>query len=141
MLHGLPKIHKKFINGIPKFRPILSAIGTCSYKLAKFLVPILKDISGNEFTIHNSFEFGKEVLQQDPSLFMASLDVEALFTSLPLLETIDICINELFENKDTVNDMNRGEFKTFWNLPQTSHGSYLMNNFLDKSMEPLWARR
>lgn len=113
VLYGLPKIHKKFINGIPKFRPILSAIGTCSYKLAKFLVPILKDISSNEFTIHNSFEFGKEVLQQDPSLFMASLDVEALFTSLPLLETIDICINELFENKDTVNNMNRDEFKTF----------------------------
>ena len=37
ILYGLPKIHKMSI----PLRPILSSIGTCGYKIAKFLVPIL----------------------------------------------------------------------------------------------------
>ena len=34
VLYGLPKIHKTLQDGIPSFRPILSAIGTPTYKLA-----------------------------------------------------------------------------------------------------------
>lgn len=103
VIYGLAKVHKALADGFPKFRPILSTIGTCSYNLAKFCVPILKDITENEFSIKNTFDFGKEVLQQDASLFMGSLDVEALFTSLPLDETIDIAINELFKDTDVIN--------------------------------------
>ena len=36
ILYGLGKIHKETRNGIPPFCPILSAIGTPTYKLAKF---------------------------------------------------------------------------------------------------------
>ena len=36
VLYGLAKIHKALENGMPSFRPILSAIGTATYKLAKF---------------------------------------------------------------------------------------------------------
>ena len=43
-------------------RPILSAIGTPTYKLAKFLVPLLYDITQNEFTIKDSFTFVDEIL-------------------------------------------------------------------------------
>ena len=32
VLYGLPKIHKDLVNGAPKFRPILSSIGTATYK-------------------------------------------------------------------------------------------------------------
>jgi hypothetical protein len=41
IMYGLPKVHK------PNFplRPIISAIGTLSYKLAKFLVPLLRPFS------------------------------------------------------------------------------------------------
>ena len=129
VLYGLPKIHKQLVDGIPKFRPILSAIGTCSYKLAKFLVPILKDISVNDFTIGNSFEFGKEVLKQDASLYMGSLDVEALFTSLPLIETINICVSELFKNKETINNLTKNEFKTFLEFATNEPWFIFNNNF------------
>ena len=95
------------------FRPILSALGTCSYKFANFLVPILKGISENEYTIKNSFDFGYEVLQQDSSLVMGSLDVEALFTSLPLKETIDLATNKLFMENNLLSNLNKEEFKTF----------------------------
>ena len=40
--------------------------------------------------------------EQDPTLSMGSLDVDSLFTNIPLDETIDICVNQLFENTDTV---------------------------------------
>ena len=41
IMYGLCKFHKD-IDNCPPFRPILSAINTPTYKLAKFLVPILK---------------------------------------------------------------------------------------------------
>ena len=34
---GSSKIHKPFVNGFPKLRPILSALNTGTYKWAKFL--------------------------------------------------------------------------------------------------------
>ena len=50
VLYGLPKVHK---TNCPA-RPILSAIGTYNYKLAKFFVPILQPYTINEYVI-NSF--------------------------------------------------------------------------------------
>ena len=41
----------------PSFRPILPAIGTPTYYLAKFRVPILKPLTENEYTVHDSFSF------------------------------------------------------------------------------------
>ena len=56
-LYGSTKVHKPLINGLPPSRPILSAIGTTTYKLAKFLVLVLSDITQNEFTVKDSFTF------------------------------------------------------------------------------------
>ena len=51
VLYGLVKVHKKIIDGCPAFRPILSAIGTPTYKTANFLVPVLKDLTYNEDSV------------------------------------------------------------------------------------------
>ena len=111
-LYGNAKVHKPIVNGVPKFRPILSAIGTSSYKIAKFLVPILKSLETNEYVTKDSFAFAKEVRQMNPILTMASLDVESLFTNIPLDETIDICCKALFKEKRLVSGMNKREFRT-----------------------------
>ena len=50
-LYGSAKVHKHLKMGLPSFRPILSAIGTPTYKLAKFLFPVLSNIIENEFRI------------------------------------------------------------------------------------------
>ena len=47
ILYGSPKVHKPVINNYPKFCPILSSIGTPTYKLAKFLVSILSPLRCN----------------------------------------------------------------------------------------------
>ena len=61
ILYGSPKFHKPVITNCPKFRPILSMIGTPTYKLAKFLVSILLPITSNEFSVHDLFSFADEV--------------------------------------------------------------------------------
>ena len=58
ILYGLPKIHKI---GTP-LRPILSAIGTAGYNIAKFFVPILAPFISNEYTINDSFSFVEEIV-------------------------------------------------------------------------------
>ena len=91
VLYGLCKTHKKVFDKCPSFRPTLSAIKTPSYNLAKLLVPFIEPITKNNFTVKNSFEFSKEICEQNSEYFMASRDVESLFIDIPLEETIKIC--------------------------------------------------
>ena len=106
------------------FRPILSAIKTPSYNIAKYLVPILEPIATNKFTIKNSFEFAKEVIEQDSGLYMASLDVESLFTNIPLEETINVSCDSLFSNEAKTNNFNRNDFEKLFRMA-------LQNNFFN----------
>ncbi|MCP4351129.1 MAG: hypothetical protein GY795_37160 [Desulfobacterales bacterium] len=95
ILYGLGKVHKA---GCP-LRPILSAIGTPSYHLAKFLVPLLSPLTKNRYTVKDSFAFAKEISShQSDGLHMASLDVKSLFTNIPLDETVEICVNGLYNS-------------------------------------------
>ena len=107
IMYGLSKIYKPLVNGFPKLRPILSAINTGTYKWAKFFVPLLKPFTSNNYTVKDSFDFAKDITQQSSKLFMASLDVDSLFTNVPLDETIEICINELFKSSQTVSELNK----------------------------------
>ena len=58
-MHELCKVHKGrgASNDVPPFRPILTAIGTCTYNIATFFVPKLKDSTLNEYTARDSFSF------------------------------------------------------------------------------------
>ena len=114
---GSAKVHKLLVNGLPPFRPIYSAIGTPTYKLAKFLVLVRSDITQNDFTVKDSFTFADEILTQNSDLYMASLDVDALFTNIPLDETIHICVKKLFKIPDTlVKGVSKNEFRDLLNL-------------------------
>ena len=63
------------------------------------------------YTVKSSFEFAKEIAGQDPGLFMASLDVESLFTNIPLEETISVCCDSLFSYDAKLNNINRIDFE------------------------------
>ena len=116
VLYGSPKVHKPVINNCPKFRPILSTIGKPTYKLAKFLVPILSPLTSNEFSVHDSFSFADKVSSFCPDHFMASLDTESLFTNIPLNEVIDICIDDLFCDTNTIQNLDRNDMRELLNL-------------------------
>ena len=98
---------------MPKFPPILSAINTPGYNLAKFLIPILEPLIYNKVTIKDSFSFAKEITMCDSSWYMASLDVESLFTNIPLNETINNCVSDLNNKIFIMGDSAKETFSNF----------------------------
>ena len=118
MLYGLPKIHKPDFSTNFKFRPIFAAYNTPSFNLAKFLVPVLAPLTTNEFTVLNSSSFVNELSKfpNSQDFYMASFDVESLFTNIPLKETIEICIKLLFENTKSVIQLTSSLFRQLLTL-------------------------
>ena len=114
VLYGLPKIHK---TGIP-LRPVMAAYGTCSYKIAKFIVPILAPFTTNEYTIRNSYDFFSFLRNTNvpENAYMASFDITSLFTNIPLEETINIAIDNLYANDNDFNGMSKRDFKQLLSL-------------------------
>ena len=134
LLYGLCKVHEAIVDTCSPFRPILSAIGAPTYKITKFLVPVLNCLTVNEFTIKDSFEFAKEIVDQDNSLFMASLDVDSLFANIPLDETVNICTESIFSESDTVEGLNKSEFKELLSLA-TKKSYFIFNELLYKQID------
>ena len=114
ILYGLPKIHKE---GCP-IRPILSAIGTFNYNIAKLLVPILSPLAQNKYTVKNSIDFARQLKTYEglDSYYLASFDVKSLFTNIPLQETIDICVNESEKKKIIPFNLTKKQFKSLLEL-------------------------
>ena len=121
ILYGNSKIHKLVVKNLPQFQPILSAINSPGYNLGKFLIPILKPLTHNEFTVKGSFNFAKEITAYDSSLFMASLDVESLFTKIPLNKTINNCVSDLYDKNLYNWKLNKREL---FKLPETATSEY-----------------
>ena len=88
------KVHKKWVDGCRPFRPILSALQTLTYKLAKSLVSVLEPLANNKYTVKDSFNFAAKIVEQDSSNFMGSLDIGSLFTNISLEETIEFFMIE-----------------------------------------------
>ena len=104
-LYGLAKTHKfdNIKNITPemlKFRPIIAQVGTCTYKaaqvVAKYLQPLISD---NPYIITNTQHF-PDMLKKLPPLRddeeYVSYDVESLFTNVPVRETIDYIIDQIY---------------------------------------------
>ena len=47
LLCGLPKIHKALVDGLPNYIPIISQIGSPTYKTAKYLLDFIPPITKN----------------------------------------------------------------------------------------------
>ena len=114
-LYGLPKTHK---TGVP-LRPILSAVTCHNYNLAKFLVPILSPLATSQYTVSDVFSFSDELRLRSDSTrtHMVSLDIESLFTNVPVAETIDIIISSLFTSDNMlVHGFSKTEFTNLLKL-------------------------
>ena len=42
---------------------------------------------------------------------MASFDIESLFTNIPLQETIDLCVENLFQDRTHVDNLSKDSFR------------------------------
>ena len=133
-LYGLGKIHKETRNEISPFCPIVSATGTPTYKLAKLLLKFLTPSTANEFTVSDSIHFPEEICQQDSNLHMASLDVDSLFTNIPLEETIDICVDNLYNDHENSPKIPKHNFRNLLNIV-TKETFFIFNNKYYKQVD------
>lgn len=70
-------------------------IKTLNTPLLFFLVPIAP-ITNNEFTVKNSIRFTNDIcnIRLHHPIYMVSFDVKSLSTNIPLVETINICVEQ-----------------------------------------------
>ena len=94
IMYGLWKVHKDIINNCPRFRLILSASNTPSYKLAKFLVPILKSLTSNKYTVKHSFplkiveQYFEFTIESGKENKMSFLDVQSIREDKPFTTSV-----------------------------------------------------
>ena len=65
---------------------------------------------------------------------MTSLDVDSLFTNIPLEETIEISTNELFKEPETVKGVSKTEFKELLSLA-TKESHFIFDGTLHKQID------
>ena len=105
-----------------------------TYKLAKYLLPFLTPLTQNEYTVTDSFHFAEEICKQDPNLYMASLDVDSLFTNIPLDETIDISIDSLYKDDENSPKIPQDVFRNLLTVaPKESF--FMFNNKFYKQID------
>ena len=78
--------------------------------------------------------FAEKICQQDSNLNMASLDVDSLFTKIPLDETIDICVDNLYNDNENPPNIPRHDFCHLLNIT-TKESFFMFNNKYYKQVD------
>ena len=112
ILYWLDKIRKVLEEGITTFCPFFSAIAPPTYKLAKICDKLLKLITTNKYTLKDSFSFAKEVEEFDPNFVLASFDVKPLFTNIPLIEIVVLCVENPCRNQKHIANLSKNYFRS-----------------------------
>ena len=94
-IYGTVKLHKE---GNP-LRPIVSQIPTPTYETAKQLNSLISEYIPAKYQLNSTDEFLHILRALNPAGVLTSLDVESLFTNVPIRETIDIICNCIYRNR------------------------------------------
>ena len=102
LFYTTPKVHKSQSGeGLSELtmQPIISNTGTATYETAQFLYSLLASLGKSDRSILNTGAFVNQVKgQRIPEGYkMMSFDVKNLFTNVPLNETIDIILTNVYE--------------------------------------------
>ena len=82
----------------PPFRPIISEVGTVTYDISQQINKIIVPYLPKQFQVDSTYEFLTILRDSNKSGMLASLDVESLFTNVPVMETIKIILQNVYEN-------------------------------------------
>ena len=97
-IYGNPKTHKDKNN--PPLRPIVPQVGTVTYDVAKRLNALIAPFMRKRHMIESTQEFIEIVKTVKQPKLLASLDVESLFTNIPINDTLNIIIDAVFNHPD-----------------------------------------
>ncbi|XP_076029861.1 uncharacterized protein LOC143018389 [Oratosquilla oratoria] len=95
-IYGNVKTHKP---NCP-LRPIISQIPTPTYRLSKLLNDIIIPYIPKKFSLKSTDEFLDIIRSKQTQGIMASLDVQSLFTHVPVLQTVDIILQNAFHHPE-----------------------------------------
>jgi len=95
-MYGNPKIHKNIED--PPLRPIISQIGTPVYDIAKKINELIVQYMPKKYVVNSTHEFVALCKSVTQPSHIASLDVESLFTNVPVQETIDIILEHVYNH-------------------------------------------
>ena len=115
-VYGNAKIHKSVSN--PPLRHIVAQMSTPMYHIAKKIDKIIQPYMPNKYSLKSTDEFIELInTQNNPSGLMASLDVESLYSSVPIDATIDIILNNVYNHPTMAKPvMPRHILKAFLNI-------------------------
>ena len=101
---------------------------------SKIFTTIFDDFNSNEYTVTDSFHFAEEICKQDRNLYMASLDVDSLFTNIPLEENIDNCIDILYKDNENTPKIPKDVFRNLLTVA-TKESLFMFNNKFYKQID------
>ena len=142
-LYGTAKTHKfTNIDEIAidnlKFHPIIAQTGTYTYNAVQVIAKYLKPLcSGNNYIIRNMQEFPMSLKQQDPSSpdkEYVSYDVESLFTNVPVHETIDYILQEIYVKEKLPKICSKLIMKQL-SLKLTTENTFMLNSNFYKQID------
>jgi PHD/YefM family antitoxin component YafN of YafNO toxin-antitoxin module len=93
--YGSIKTHKE---GNP-LRPIISQLPSPTHDVAKILNTLLAPYCPSDYCVNSSVGFIDLIKAKPPTGLLASLDVESLFTNVPVDETINLILKKVYHDK------------------------------------------
>jgi len=99
-IYGNCKIHKNVSN--PPVRPIISQIPSPTYKMSKVINDLIEDYLPAKYILKSTDELIDILRVKKPKGILTSLDVENLFTNVPIDETIQIILDNVYRNQHKV---------------------------------------
>ena len=111
VMYGNCKVHKQQVDGCPPFWPILSTLKTPTYNIAKFLVLILNPFTKDEYIVKDSFQLADEICGQDLHYPWVVWILNHFLIAFLLMKLLNICVNQLIDNADTVEGFTKSELK------------------------------
>ena len=98
--HGLLKTYKPFEH-LPKLRSINDTTNTPYYGISKFLSNRMNPLRENQYVVKDSFTVANRIRKElfDQGYRFVSLDLESLFTSVPLVKTISINLDQIYHQE------------------------------------------
>ena len=100
-----------------KIRNVSSIVSAIGSYLTKYLLEIMKPLATNKYTVKDSFNFVDKLMSLSSVPFMCSFEIVSLYTNigLPIDETINICIDKLFKDNNTVQNRSHDQFGNLLN--------------------------
>ena len=119
-----------------KLRPIIDQTRTYIYDASKVVAQFLKPLDRNEFTISDTLAFPELLknIENSDNYEDVSYDVESLFTSIPIKETIDYIIHKIYI-KNVIEPMCKKSIFKKLLIKLTKEFTFSVNNRLIKQID------